>query len=155
MGSCTHQHDCEEHACAADWSLFKNIEMSGVLIFTCCHLILLIPQHLFLDVDTQTLIYREEFLRALQTFRRNLDMTDKGPPSCLQLWVQPSNARMMKTTLEIYAKFLLSMFCFFPLCYLPPFFFGFLVSCLFLFLNLSFFCCSSFFLRAFGLLFLS
>jgi hypothetical protein len=30
MGSCTHQHDCEEHACAADWSLFKNIEMSGV-----------------------------------------------------------------------------------------------------------------------------
>jgi hypothetical protein len=34
----------------------------------------------------------------------------------------------MKTSLENYAKFLLSMFCFFPLCFLPPFFFGFLVS---------------------------
>lgn len=30
MASCLHQHDCEEHECAGDWSLFKNIDMSGV-----------------------------------------------------------------------------------------------------------------------------
>jgi hypothetical protein len=72
MGSCTHQHDCEEHACAADWSLFKNIEMSGVLIFTCCHLILLIPQHLFLNVDTNFDLQRgvsESSTNMLKEFR--------------------------------------------------------------------------------------
>lgn len=35
MGSCLHQHDCEEHECAGDWSLYKNIDFSGVLTYLC------------------------------------------------------------------------------------------------------------------------
>ncbi|XP_073386329.1 uncharacterized protein [Physcomitrium patens] len=30
MGSCLHQHDCEEYECAGDWSLYKNIDITGV-----------------------------------------------------------------------------------------------------------------------------
>jgi hypothetical protein len=30
MASCLHQHDCEEHDCAGDWSLFNNINIPGV-----------------------------------------------------------------------------------------------------------------------------
>jgi hypothetical protein len=30
MASCLHQHDCEEHECAGDWSLYQNIDIPGV-----------------------------------------------------------------------------------------------------------------------------
>ncbi|KMZ61236.1 PITH domain containing 1 [Zostera marina] len=30
MGSCTHDHSCEEHNCSADWSLYRNIDLSKV-----------------------------------------------------------------------------------------------------------------------------
>lgn len=31
--SCTHDHNCEDHECSSDWSLYKHIDLSKVSLF--------------------------------------------------------------------------------------------------------------------------